>query len=473
MSDSEIEAFYNRIYADLTIDSEESSDLQDFLTKLNPPPDKLVKLRASAFKVACNYLSEDDNDKNVQLLRSINYIVHAVEQHLMEPVSLANAGPLDEEAATALFQSVYDQLSITTEESQELTSFFQETSPPNAESLVEMRALAFKIACDYLSPDNKDHNVELLRCVNVVVHSLETTCYKPKAFQLKLTSNVNLDGMSLQDAVQHLWESDVNRLTPGDDYEINVQKGKKPFWKEDSAQDPLFTRVDAQVWNRPTYAAFMALLDNYISSTGAAESISDSERSEVQDFLSAVMQTAPMQFCHMYCHQQKPDKVPESPQEFQRLLHSIWFDLYKRERGGRLDSSGFEHVFVGEVKNGDVSGFHNWIQFYLEEQKGALDYRGYIKPKSDGGTEHDDNDHLLTLQFAWNGVEKFVGTSFIGVSPEFEMALYTMCFLVGSEENEVHLDTGAGDTFSLLIKCYSMAEDKIGTTFPEVTEHFD
>ena len=102
-----------------------------------------------------------------------------------------------------------------------------------------------------------------------------------------------------------------------------------------------------------------------------------------------------------------------------------------------------------------------------------MDYRGYIKPKSDGGTEHDDNDHLLTLQFAWNGVEKFVGTSFIGVSPEFEMALYTMCFLVGSEENEVHLDTGAGDTFGLLIKCYSMAEDKIGTTFPEVTEHFD
>ena len=473
MSDSEIEAFYNRIYADLTIDNEEASELQEFLTKLNPPPDKLVKLRASAFKVACNYLSEDDNDKNVQLLRTINFVVHAMEQQLMEPVSLDQAGPLDEEAATAVFQRVYDELAVTTDESQDLTSFFLETNPPNADALVEMRALAFKIASEFLSPDNQERNVQLLRCVNVVVHCLETCCYKPKSFQLKLQTDVDLNSMSLQDAVQHLWNSDVNRLTPGDDYDVNVQKGKKPYWKEDSAGEPLFARVEAPVWQRPTYAAFVALLDNYTAATGAEESLSDSERAEVQTFLKAVLQTAPMQFCHLYCHEQKPDIVPASPAEFQRLLQTIWFDLYRRERGGRLDSSGFEHVFVGEVKNGDVSGFHNWIQFYKEEQKGGLDYRGYIKPKGEGGAEHDDNDHLLTLQFAWNGVEKFVGSSFIGVSPEFEMALYTLCFLLGEEENEVRLDTGTGDAFSLVIKCYSMSGDKIGTTFPEVTSHYD
>jgi poly(U)-specific endoribonuclease len=278
--------------------------------------------------------------------------------------------------------------------------------------------------------------------------------------------------MNHSNALQQLWDCDSNRLVSGKDFQLNVQKGKKPFWKEDSAHDPLFTYVDEQVWERPTFAAFVALLDNYTADTGVLEHVSDSERSEVQEFLNVIMDTEPMKFCHEYCREKTPSEVPESKEGFIKLLQSIWFELYRRERGGREDSSGFEHVFVGEVKDGDVSGFHNWIQFYLEEKKGNLDYRGYIKPRGSNDEEHDDDDYLLTFQFAWKGVEKFVGTSFVGVSPEFEMALYTICFLTGSEENRVELNTGT-DTFGLIIKCYTMARGKIGTTFPEVTSHYE
>lgn len=43
-----------------------------------------------------------------------------------------------------------------------------------------------------------------------------------------------------------------------------------------------------------------------------------------------------------------------------------------------LDSCGFEHVFVGETKSGtEIIGFHNWIQFYLQEKNRHLDYKGY------------------------------------------------------------------------------------------------
>lgn len=43
-----------------------------------------------------------------------------------------------------------------------------------------------------------------------------------------------------------------------------------------------------------------------------------------------------------------------------------------------LDSSGFEHVFVGETKSGtEIIGFHNWVQFYLQEKNQHLDYKGY------------------------------------------------------------------------------------------------
>jgi len=140
------------------------------------------------------------------------------------------------------------------------------------------------------------------------------------------------------------------------------------------------------------------------------------------------------------------------------------FQLYRRSRGGREDSSGFEHVFIGEVKDDKVSGFHNWFQLYMEEKKGALDYRGYIKPHS------NDDDSILTLQFAWNGVEKAVGTSLIGTSLEFEMALYTTCFLVGGKDSCVTLDTGV-EVFDLNIRCYRMGSNQIGNSFSEAKSH--
>lgn len=44
----------------------------------------------------------------------------------------------------------------------------------------------------------------------------------------------------------------------------------------------------------------------------------------------------------------------------------------------RQDSCGFEHVFVGETKHGqEITGFHNWIQFYLQEKHDHVDYKGY------------------------------------------------------------------------------------------------
>jgi poly(U)-specific endoribonuclease len=36
-------------------------------------------------------------------------------------------------------------------------------------------------------------------------------------------------------------------------------------------------------------------------------------------------------------------------------------------------------VFVGETRgDSEVIGFHNWIQFYLQEKAGHVDYQGYI-----------------------------------------------------------------------------------------------
>lgn len=38
-------------------------------------------------------------------------------------------------------------------------------------------------------------------------------------------------------------------------------------------------------------------------------------------------------------------------------------------------------VFIGEVDEGKVSGFHSWIQFHFEERAGRVNYLGYLLPK--------------------------------------------------------------------------------------------
>jgi len=72
-----------------------------------------------------------------------------------------------------------------------------------------------------------------------------------------------------------------------------------------------------------------------------------------------------------------------------------------------------------------------------------------------------------------SGVEKFVGTSIIGVSPEFELALYTMAFLAGEDENVVTLDTG-GECFDLNVKCHKYdGGSKVGSCYVEALAHYE
>lgn len=473
--DKKVESFYRQILSDSHVDREESAELTEFFTKANPPPDKIVWMRAAAFRIGCEFIDDDNRDKNVSLMRCINFIVHALEKTCMKPKSMSGSVVDDYESKFEnLYREIFSDLKIDREESKELADFFKETNIPSSK-IVWARGLAFKVGCDFLS-EEKASNVSLLRCINFVIHYLENSYLEAKPYVLKMqpaptisVKSIGLDS-SIEKAVQHLWDLDVNRLTPNVDYKINVQRGKKPFQRGDGARDPLFTSVDKNAFRRPTYRAFIALLDNYEAECGVAEKVTSTERREMTTFLNAVMETAPMQFCHRYCVANSEQKIPTSTSEFKKLLYKIWFELYRRS--GCKDSSGFEHVFTGEIKNGEVTGFHNWIKFYLEEKNGNLDYFGYIKPRNRNDAPVDSDDYLLTVQFKWHGVMKNVGTMFLGVSPEFEFALYTLCFLMGNEQNNLELDTG-DEVFGMNIKCFKMARDKIGTSFPELKHHYE
>ncbi|KAG1706503.1 hypothetical protein DVH05_001651 [Phytophthora capsici] len=268
---------------------------------------------------------------------------------------------------------------------------------------------------------------------------------------------------SLSAACNKLWELDTNRLEAGVHYELNLQEGKTAYARGDAARDPLFTFVDPSVFERRTFKLLFDLLDNYERETGVTERVTPQELAENNAFLNAVIETAPMRYAHAWLVKNK--KFTGDMKDFKKKLEFIWFGLYRREV--RNDSSGFEHVFVGEEKNGKICGCHNWLQVYNEERNGRIDYRGYIRPRQRGCKfmEPHNKEQLITFQFQWEDEMKPVSTSLIGVSPEFEMALYTMCFLNGQENNHVQLGP-----YLCNIKCFEFGrgkDAKIGTAFPE------
>ncbi|XP_028553452.1 poly(U)-specific endoribonuclease-B-like isoform X2 [Dendrobium catenatum] len=240
----------------------------------------------------------------------------------------------------------------------------------------------------------------------------------------------------LSEACSKLWELDLNRLVPGKDYEIDCGEGKRAHQKGDMAPESLFKWLGDDVLRRSTYARFCSLLDNYFPEESITEDVTPEEIQEQTEFIEEIFRTPPINYLHKYLVEK--GLVSGNSEEFKEMLNHLWFDLYSRG-GGYDSSSAFEHVFVGEIKGRKgnvVSGFHNWIQ-------------------------PDSETQLLTIQFKWNGALKSVSTTLVGVSPEFEVALYTLCFFVGKEDNHVRLGP-----YSVNIKCYHLGRDKIGSAFP-------
>jgi poly(U)-specific endoribonuclease len=85
-------------------------------------------------------------------------------------------------------------------------------------------------------------------------------------------------------------------------------------------------------------------------------------------------------------------------------------------------------VFLGERDDQQVIGLHNWMQLWNEERNGRLNYTGNIRSAA---------DQFITIQFQWDGLQKNMSSLLVGTSPEYDMALATLCFFNGLPETNV------------------------------------
>ncbi|ORY36487.1 hypothetical protein BCR33DRAFT_722006 [Rhizoclosmatium globosum] len=154
---------------------------------------------------------------------------------------------------------------------------------------------------------------------------------------------------------------------------------------------------------QPTYSKFIALLSNFVAQDGIAEVITEARLAQEKDFIDEIYKT--------------------DPTKFKSQLHSIWFDLYKKVV--QNDSCAFENAFSGEYEAARL----------LDSITGSRD----VKPMS---------------------------TFLVGVSPEYELALYTLVFLVGRKSGApLPITIGNAECEVVVTQLSSRSGQKIASAF--------
>lgn len=230
----------------------------------------------------------------------------------------------------------------------------------------------------------------------------------------------------LRAITQRILDVDTNSLTSVVQYNIAFRRGQK-----------FFRPVNDERLNHGTYARLRTLFQYYKPYLGEADTCEHECFNAQNAFLDAILNTEPMRVAHEWLTRR--DLAPASLDEFKNNLRQYWFERYSRLGGryGIKDTSGFEHTFVGEVnrETKEVTGLHNWVRMYFEENEGRLviySYRRNCQPA------------VEAISFSWVpnwnineriSYKKSYCSAFIGMSPESEIALSTVCLLVHRGED--------------------------------------
>ncbi|CAJ0928079.1 unnamed protein product, partial [Mesorhabditis belari] len=270
--------------------------------------------------------------------------------------------------------------------------------------------------------------------------------------------NFSISNSDILKLADQLRAQDENKAKKGQII-VNFQGHTSTRDSQDNADGKFFTKVDQSLLRKSTYEQFLKMCNNFERQTGIKEPkvTNQEEKTETTQFIDLVFQTKPWKTLYEYFHKNQ-HPFASDPTTWRYWIAQLWFVHYSRARG-LADTSGFEHVFMGEAKNGEVSGMHNWIRMYYLERNSTeqFDYKGFLVKRG---------NLMGALKFSWHSEMKRSGSLLIGTSPEFDLALYTMCFLSrrGRQTCDVEIDG-----CNLSITSYDISQQGkiyIGSIFP-------
>ncbi|KAF7632277.1 hypothetical protein Mgra_00008286 [Meloidogyne graminicola] len=266
----------------------------------------------------------------------------------------------------------------------------------------------------------------------------------------------------LQELVTQLWEKDVDRI---DESAIKLNWQGKLSKKEvkDISPDPLFTFVDEAIFNKPIYSALLEMYKEkvFYEQVCEAEPLMNQKRKEKFEKIWTLITESEV-FKLGYEFIKKRGKTKHEIEKFCEEMFDFWFGTYSRCENGNeepLGSSGFEHVFSGEWRSGNiVDGHHNWLRFYLQEKQGEINYHGYFI--------HQEDNILGTFQYKWKGFLKRIGGFFFRTSPAFDFTLFTVCALVHSGNEACQFELLNTKMFVTTFKMHCNNGTCLATSYP-------
>ncbi len=259
----------------------------------------------------------------------------------------------------------------------------------------------------------------------------------------------------IEELTEKLLDNDENNCARF--FRYNLQERRQGC--EDVCDEPLFQDIEPELFEVPTVAALLALHDNYEPCVSEEEEVTREEIREEQAFIDACVDTEVMRIAREWMVSK--GLFSDDVMTFKRFLHRMWFSLYPRSHRVK-GSCAFEHVFLGEVKKGVVKGFHNWLFFLTQEQKGEVDYYGFNYALSLRG-----KGCVMKSIFEWDGMVKPVSSIFLGLSPEIELAIYTICALIRPDDTvEISL---AGKKIDVRTHVFKQRGKKyLGSAYPDL-----
>lgn len=194
----------------------------------------------------------------------------------------------------------------------------------------------------------------------------------------------------------------------------------------DKEEQKLFMEVDKDILKTDDYLKFISLLDNYERKRGIRETVTVEENEEVERFLDTIFEKEYMK----YIYENSDLNKTYTYSELREQVKKDWFGF--SDKG---DTCLFEHVFIGELNKNKVTGYHNWIKYYFDEENNDVVIKKFLT-----ANVSLVNYTKITFGMSWDNHSKPITGILVGVSPQMEFAMKILASYVCQENVKFKID---------------------------------